>query len=322
MDKMKVAIVIPAFRVKEHILQVIEKVGPEVSDILVVDDCCPEGSGDFVRNNCADVRVRVIFNKSNKGVGGATISGYLEALKIGSDVVVKVDGDGQMDPALIPDLIHPILSGEADYTKGNRFFNLASLKSMPLIRLFGNSVLSFVSKLASGYWNVMDPTNGFTAIHASVLKVLPLEKIDERYFFESDMLFRLNTVRAVVKELPMEASYGCEKSGLQIHRIIFDFPTKYITCVFKRIFYNYYLRDFNFCSVQLLLGTMFMLFGMIFGGINWYFYYLRQSATPMGTIMIAALPVILGFQMLLAAINYDVMNVPREPFCRISKQGD
>ena len=208
MDKMKVAIVIPAFRVKEHILQVIEKVGPEVSDILVVDDCCPEGSGDFVRNNCADVRVRVIFNKSNKGVGGATISGYLEALKIGSDVIVKVDGDGQMDPALIPDLIHPILSGEADYTKGNRFFNLASLKSMPLIRLFGNSVLSFVSKLASGYWNVMDPTNGFTAIHASVLKVLPLEKIDERYFFESDMLFRLNTVRAVVKELPMEASYG------------------------------------------------------------------------------------------------------------------
>src|SRR5690606_32001950 len=150
-----------------------------------------------------DPRVRVIRHASNLGVGGAVITGYQAAIADGMDILVKLDGDGQMDASLIPDFIEPIINGEADYTKGNRFFDLEELRSMPRIRLIGNAVLSFMTKFSSGYWNLFDPTNGFTALHADVARYLPLSKISKRYFFESDMLFRLNTLRAVVHDIPM-----------------------------------------------------------------------------------------------------------------------
>ena len=171
---MKIVVVIPSYRVKQHILGVINSIGQEVNAIYVVDDKCPEQTGHFVEENCKDSRVKVVYHEKNKGVGGATMSGYRAALNDGADIMVKLDGDGQMNPALIPQLVKPLINGEADYTKGNRFFNLESLRQMPIIRLFGNSVLSFISKVSSGYWNLMDPTNGFTAIHATAAKLLPL----------------------------------------------------------------------------------------------------------------------------------------------------
>ena len=138
-------------------------------------------------------------------------------------VVVKVDGDGQMDPRLIPSFVYPILRGEADYTKGNRFFDLESVRTMPRFRLLGNAILSFMTKLSSGYWNLFDPTNGFTAIHTDVARHLPFDKISRRYFFETDILFRLNTLRAVVVDVPMEAKYGDEVSNLKISKIVLEF---------------------------------------------------------------------------------------------------
>ena len=310
---MSVAVVIPCYRVKSAILDVISNIGTEVSYIVAVDDRCPENSGKFVQENCRDQRVCVVFHEKNKGVGGATKTGYLKAVELGAQIVVKLDGDGQMDPALIPELISPIRTGQADYSKGNRFFNLESLKQMPIVRLMGNSVLSFVNKLISGYWNLMDPTNGFTAIHAYTLKLLPLDKIDDRYFFESDMLFRLNTVRAVVKEFPMNAVYADEESSLNPLKIICSFPSRYAERFIKRIFYNYFLRDFNTCSLNLVCGTLFLLFGIIYGAFNWYAGSSSNSFMPTGTIMIATLPIILGFQMLLAAVGFDVANVPKDP---------
>src|SRR5690606_23713788 len=128
----------------------------------------------------------------------------------GADVVVKMDGDGQMDPVYLDNLIAPILAGQADYTKGNRFFDLETLRSMPTIRIFGNAILSFMNKLSTGYWDIFDPTNGYTAIHRSLISVIPWNKVSDRYFFESDLLFRLNTFRAVVKDVPMVAQYGDE----------------------------------------------------------------------------------------------------------------
>ena len=201
----RIAVVIPSYRVKKHILEVISGIGNEVERIYVVDDLCPEQSGDFVEAHCDDPRVRIIRHEVNQGVGGAVMSGYRAAIEEGVDIIVKVDGDGQMDPSLIPYFVEPIISGNADYTKGNRFFDLESVRAMPRIRLFGNAVLSFMTKMSSGYWDLFDPTNGYTAIHADVAKHLPFEKISKRYFFETDILFRLNTVRAVVVDMPMEA---------------------------------------------------------------------------------------------------------------------
>jgi len=199
MQAPRVAVVIPCYRVAAQVPGVIARIGPGVAAVYAVDDACPEHTGDRLARDCSDPRVRVLRHAANQGVGGAMVTGYRAALADGADIVVKLDGDGQMDPAEIERLIAPIAQGRADYTKGNRFHELEMLRDMPRVRLFGNSMLSLVSKLASGYWDVMDPTNGFTAVHRDALALLPLDKIDRGYFFESDMLFRLYTVRAVVR---------------------------------------------------------------------------------------------------------------------------
>jgi len=210
----KIAVVIPSYKVTKHILDVIAAIGEEVHRIYIVDDCCPDRSGEFVEQHCSDSRVVVLRNETNQGVGGAMMAGYKAAIEDGMDIIVKIDGDGQMDPALLQAFVSPIVSGEADYAKGNRFFDLESVRTMPKRRLFGNAALSFMTKLSSGYWNLFDPTNGYTAIHASVAKYLPFEKISNRYFFETDMLFRLNTLGAVVVDVPMVAKYADEVSNL------------------------------------------------------------------------------------------------------------
>jgi len=308
-----VAVVIPSYKVKSHVLSVIASIGKEVSRIYVVDDKCPEGSGLHVEKNCTDERVRVLYHEVNQGVGGAVVTGYKQSILDGMDIVVKVDGDGQMDPASIPRFIGRIVNGQADYTKGNRFFDIAGLADMPAVRLFGNACLSFVSKVSSGYWNVMDPTNGYTAIHVNILRNLPLDKIDKRYFFESDMLFRLGILRAVVHDIPLVSTYGLEQSNLSILKVAFEFPKKYIACFCKRVFYNYFLRNFNVGSIELLAGSGLFVSGLIYGLVKWHGAYVSGVPTATGTIMLAMLPILLGFQLLLAALNYDVSSVPVSP---------
>jgi len=313
MESPNIDVVIPCYKVSRHILAVIAQIPEIVSKIYVVDDCCPEGTGSHVRENCPDPRVRVIFHEQNKGVGGAMISGYRAALAEGAGVVVKIDGDGQMDPGLVNRFVDPILSGKADYTKGNRFFDIELLASMPRARLFGNSVLSLVNKAASGYWHMMDPTNGYTAIHSVALSRIPLEKIDQRYFFESDMLFRLNVARAVVMDIPMEARYGVETSSLNIAKTALNFPGKYMGRFIKRIFYNYFLRDFNAGTIELVLGILLILAGTAYGILRWYISAETGIPATSGRVMLSALPILLGFQLLISAVAFDIAHVPTIP---------
>jgi len=308
-----VCVVIPCYKTRERILPVIQKIGPEVAVIFVVDDACPEQTGAYVAQLCPDPRVRVICHEQNQGVGGAFITGLQAAIAQGAEIVVKIDGDGQMDPALIPSLIRPILQQHADYAKGNRFFRLENLQGMPPSRLIGNAALSFFSKLSSGYWSVMDPTNGFLAIHTKVAGELPWEKIARRYFFESDLLFRLSTIRAVVADIPMKAVYGGEKSNLKVGRAFFEFMGRHLTRIFKRIFYLYILRDFNAASLMLLTGLPLAAFGIAFGVYHWSKGVATMTFASSGTVMLAAMPVILGGQLLLSALQYDITNEPRKP---------
>ncbi len=308
-----IAVVIPCYKVKKSILKVIKNLGSEVKTIYVIDDCCPEHSGQFVEDNCLDKRVVVIKNTENLGVGGSVLVGYQAAINDGADIIVKIDGDGQMDTSLLLNSVAPILKGQADYTKGNRFYDLSHITNMPPIRIFGNAVLSFMTKLSSGYWSIFDPTNGYTAIHAKVASYLPMEKISNRYFFETDMLFHLNLLRAVVIDIPMDAIYGDEKSNLHISKIIFEFMIKHSKNFFKRIFYNYFLRDMTIASIELIVGLTLLLFGIIFGSINWLSAIENNTVTPLGTIMLAALPVLLGIQFLLAFLGFDIANVPKLP---------
>lgn len=317
--KSNIAVVIPCYKVSAHICNLIQRIGSDVDIIFVVDDCCPEKSGALVESSCADARVHVIYHQVNQGVNGAVMSGYKAAIAAGADVIVKVDGDGQMDPSLIPDFVAPIISEEADYTKGNRFFDLEEIRAMPKVRLFGNAVLSFMTKLSSGYWDLFDPTNGYTAIHADVARQLPFEKISRRYFFETDMLFRLNTLRAVVVDVPMDAQYGDEVSNLKISKIVGEFLVKHVRNFAKRIVYNYYLRDMSLASIELPLGILLFITGSGFGVYHWISSLEQGVATPAGTVMLAALPILMGAQLILAFLGYDIANVPRRPFHKMRR---
>ena len=308
-----IAVVIPCYRVRDRVLDVIGRIGPECDAIYLVDDACPERTGEHVREKCHDPRVRVIQHDANQGVGGATLTGYRAALADGATVLVKLDGDGQMDPARIPQLVAPVLAGRADYAKGNRFHDLDTLLRMPRVRLAGNSALSFVTKLSSGYWNVIDPTNGFTALAASVARALPFEKLSRRFFFESDLLFRLGVVRAVVVDVPMPALYGDESSALAPARVAGEFLRGHAVNTAKRIFYNYYLRNFNIASIEIVVGLASLAFGSFVGLRHWWMSHATATPATSGTVMLAALPVIVGVQLLLAFLSYDLQNVPREP---------
>jgi glycosyltransferase involved in cell wall biosynthesis len=313
MSKPVIAVVIPSYKVKSHIVEIISEIGSEVSHIFVVDDACPEGSGKLVEREVTDKRVKVIFHTENQGVGGAMITGYKAALESDAQIIVKLDGDGQMDPALIKELIAPIASGRADYTKGDRLDSLTGLAQMPTIRLFGNAGLSLLTKISTGYWNITDPTNGYTAIHRDTLKALPLTMLSKRFFFESDMLFRLSIYRAVVWDVPMVARYGSEKSNLSIFKTLWEFPWKHFKNFHKRLFYNYYLRDISAASIELPLGLLLWWFGLLAGldalGDS------MSSGIPAstGTVMISVVPLILGFQLLLAFVSHDVSSVPTRP---------
>lgn len=307
-----VGVVIPCYLVAPHLESVLASIPAMVTHIIVVDDACPDNSGLIAQRFAQhDKRITVVFHEKNQGVGGATITGYRKAMSLGCDITVKIDGDGQMDPELIPALISPLVARSADYVKGNRFREFEALGRMPKTRLFGNSALSFLVKVVSGYWNIMDPTNGFTAIHTRCLAKLDLDGIARDFFFESDMLVHLNLIDAVVQELPMKAKYGNETSSLKIGRVLAEFPFKMLRRLMKRVFFRYFVYDFNMASVYILAGVPLLTFGLVFGVAQWIDSIVSGTPKTAGTIMVAALPIILAFQMLLQAIQIDIDRTPR-----------
>lgn len=302
----QICVVIPAYKVKSQVLEVVKSIGPEVQKIIVIDDACPEKSGAHVKANIEDSRVEVIFHSINLGVGGAVKTGYKRALEIGSGIIVKIDGDGQMDTSRIEELVSAIRHGHADYTKGNRFFDVETVRAMPAIRIIGNLGLSFLTKLSSGYWRIFDPNNGFTAISRSKLSSIPLDKIDNRYFFESDMLFRLNLFGARVKDIPMPAIYENEKSNLRVKRVLIEFPIKHTRNFAKRVLYTYYLRDFNLASIELPLGSLLFILGMGIGGTSWIHGIRNQIETQPGTLILFSTCTLVGIQLLLSFFDFDI----------------
>ena len=310
-----IACVIPAFNEAPHLGGVLDAIPDEVSHILVVDDASTDGTASLVRGH-PDPRVFLIEHENNQGVGGAMVSGYRRALELRADIVVKLDGDGQMDPREIPRLVEPLREQEADYTKGMRFRDRRVLRDMPLVRLCGNLGLSFLTKAASGYWSIFDPTNGFTAIEKTVLERLPLDSLDRGFFFETDMLAQLYLIDAVVADVPIEARYGAETSHLRPGRALLGFPFRLLGAFLRRLSLRYFVYDFSAVSAFLVAGTALFSFGLVFGATKWIAALLTQTSTPIGTVMLAALPTILGFQLLLQAAVLDIQNVPRRPLQR------
>ncbi|UXB40711.1 glycosyltransferase family 2 protein [Stenotrophomonas maltophilia] len=308
----RIAVIIPCYKVTRHIRGVLAAIGPEVTAVYCVDDACPEASGDFIESDTDDARVRVLRHARNKGVGGAVVTGYRAAIADGMEILVKVDGDGQMDPRLLPLFVTPIARGQADYAKGNRFWDLGQISRMPWLRRLGNLGLSFLAKASTGYWDLFDPTNGYTAIHAAVAARLPLAKLSERYFFETDLLFRLNAVRAVVVDVPMDAHYGEEVSNLSVGKVLGEFALKHARNSAKRISYNYFLRDLSVASLQLVAGVVLLLGGGAYGAVRWFELSVAGLAAPVGTVVLPAMAILSGLQLILAFLNYDIALRPRD----------
>lgn len=309
---LRVGVAIPAFKASEFIIGVLSAIPDLVDRIVVVDDGCPQGTGQTVLDSQFD-NIQVVFHEENKGVGAATMSGFERLFDSGCDVLVKLDADGQMDPTIVQHFVDPIASGAADYVKGNRLDSADSLTGMPKLRVLGNLVLSLLSKASSGYWGVGDPTNGYFAISREAFSALDAKKLHDRYFFEQDMLFRLAIIHARVEDVPITASYGQESSNLSALKSAVTFPFYLFRNMLKRLIYQYYVRDWGPGTVYLSFGLLALLFGLtqVLLIVN------QNSPTPAtaGQIMLGALPTIVGFQFLVSFLAED-SKPPRKRYIR------
>jgi len=306
----RVAVVIPAYRVERQVGAVLARMPAYIDRVIVVEDASPDGTAEAVRA-AADPRVLLLRHATNQGVGGAMRTGFTKALEEGADIVVKCDGDGQMDPAAIGPLLAPLLEGRAEYAKACRFHHFRQLQAMPAVRLAGNVALTFLTKLASGYWHVLDPQNGFVAIRAETLRRLPLHRLARGYFFENDMLIRLNSLEARVADVALPSRYGDETSSLRPGRALLEFPFRLLAGFVRRLFWRYVFYDVSPVALFAFAGAALFLFGAVFGIHTWIANSRINRETPTGAVMLAAMPVILGFQLMLQAIVLDVQNSPR-----------
>ncbi len=314
--KYRIAIILPAYNEAARIAAVLRALPSYVRHIIVVDDCSRDATSNVVRQVAAeDSRIELIRHEQNQGVGGAMITGLARARELKAQLVVKMDGDGQMSASDLPALLRPLISGQADFAKGNRFHDFLALTQMPPLRRAGNMGLSFLTKAAVGYWNIADPCNGYVALRGEVLAALPLHALQRSYFFETSLLAQLFLLGAVIRDVPMPARYGQETSKLRISRVLLEFPPKLLGCLLRRLVLKNFIYDFSMESLYLLAALPLLLGGGVYGGVNWLRYAWLGVGAPTGTVVIPAMMIILGFQLLLSALGEDVRNVPQRPLC-------
>lgn len=301
---MRVAVVVPAHNEERLVATVVTTAPSLVDHIIVVDDASTDGTSDAARAT-GDPRLEVHRLEENQGVGGAILTGHARALELGADVSVVMAGDAQMDPDFLPQLLDPIADGEAGFTKANRFYDAKSFEGMPRHRVFGNIVLSFMTKAASGYWGLFDPQNGYTAIHRSALERLPLDRIAHRYEFENDLLIKLNILRVPARDVPIPARYGTEVSGMRLTRVAPRLVRLLWRGFWHRIWWKYVLQSFSAVALMLFAGIGLLLFGFavsVFVVVN----TLGPDEASPGTVLLAVAPILSGLHFLVSAMMLDI----------------
>ena len=307
---MKIVAVVPCYKSSNIAPKVIKDLIEYVDFVVCIDDLCPEGTGLAIQNQVKSNKVKVIFHQKNKGVGGATKTGIKFSESIGAEIIVKIDSDGQMDPSYIPLLIEPIINQASDYSKGNRFRNIDVLIKMPKLRLIGNIVLSFITKLSTGYWELFDPTNGFIAINTKILRRIEYEKTDNRYFFETDLLFRCGLYDLVISEIEIPTIYKNESSDLNLFFELYKYTVSHIIIFIKRIVYQYFLIDFNPGSFSFLLGTLSGIYTLIAGLRSIIYYKNLNIESPLGIKILFLTSAIISVQLMISFIYYDSTQRP------------
>ena len=306
------AVVIPCFKVKKKIKDVIDHSIKYAKYVIVVDDNCPQRTGYYVKKIYKNKKnLQIIFIKKNLGVGGATIAGLKWVLNnTKTKYLFKIDGDGQMEQKFIP-IMRKYLLLKYDYVKGNRFQNYEFLKKMPFFRIFGNILYSLLSKVSSGYYNIGDVHNGFIGIKSQICKKLIKNNISKRFFFEPDILFHLYKYSARIKELSMPAVYKDEESNINYFSAITLFPIYYIKNFFKRILLVNILKELSFISILFLPSLLFFFHSLAFLYFNHKYFKSLGKETPNGVIMLGFMELLISLQIIILFFIFDYLKSKR-----------
>ncbi len=302
----KIGCTIPCYKGGQITINLIKELHCYVDLIVLVDDGCPFKTGNLAKDYFKDSdKLHVIHNEFNKGLGFSVKRGFKFLIQKGCEVIVKIDADGQMKPELIPFLIKPIFANKSDAVKGNRFTSIDNIISMPKIRIARNLILTFLNKLSTGYWELSDPTNGFLAFNRISLEKVRLDKLDDKYFFESDLLFQCSLANIFFEQLPMKSVYGGEISSLNPLKQIIIFSKQHIVNFFKRIIYHYFVLDFNAGSLE-IIGFLFFSFSTLITFFKIYFRGLSNNefATP-GEANLISILFLVSIQLLLGILYFD-----------------
>lgn len=275
-----IAAVVPAYNEEGFVGRVIDTLPAIVDRAYVVDDCSSDGTWDEILchaevANSARLTVRAdggyehaqfvtpIRNTRNRGVGYSITTGYRRALEGGADVVVVLNGDGQMDPAVMPHILDPIVEGRADYTKGNRLRDHPEQLGMSSWRLFGNWSLTLLTRISSGYWHISDSQNGYTAISRHALETIGLDGLYERYGFLNDLLTKLNVHRLRVADVSHPAVYGDERSGISYPSFITSVSTLLLSNFLWRLREKYVVPRLHPTALCYALGGAGLVLGLL-----------------------------------------------------------
>jgi glycosyltransferase involved in cell wall biosynthesis len=305
-----VAVVVPAYNEEKLIERVIDTMPSIVDRIHVVDDASSDATPRILEELAArhGSRLDVIRHAKNGGVGAAIVSGYKAALRAepADQLVAVMAGDAQMDPEDLPRLLQPLVRDQADYTKGNRLFTGEAWRIIPRHRYIGNALLSFLTKVASGYWHVADSQSGYTAITKTALGVLHLDRLYRRYGFPNHLLVELNNYDFRVRDVPIRPVYGVgEVSGIVLHRVIPTLSWLLVKCYFWRMKEKYIIRDFHPLIFFTALGLLLTFVGLGLGA--WIVYYrLTQGSVAATTVIFDAFCLIMGAQLLFFAMWMDM----------------
>lgn len=299
---------VPAHNEEAHIADVIRGLPGIVDHVVVVDDASTDRTA-AVAEATGDPRLVVIRHEQNQGVGGAILTAHRTALDLGSDIDVVFAGDDQMDPAHLPALLDPIIDRGYGFTKANRFFSRSSFAGMPRHRVFGNIVLSFLTKFASGYWHLFDPQNGYTAITREVLELLPLDDIAKGYEFENDLLINLNILGTRALDVSIPARYGEEVSGIRLRQVVPAIGWLLFRGFWKRLIWKYTIRSFSPIALFFFVGLALLAWGVGFG-----IWVVTQTIGPgvatTGTVLLSVVPFLIGVQLLISALVLDIQESP------------
>lgn len=302
-----IAVIVPAFNEEKLIGKVLKTIPSFVDHVVVIDDASSDRTGEVVKTHQEeDSRITYIQHKINEGVGGAIVTGYKWARDHEIDISVVMAGDAQMDPKDLPELLDPVVEGATDYSKGNRLFTGKAWKVIPKSRYFGNAVLSFLTKIASGYWHVADSQSGYGAITLEALKTIDVDAIYKRYGMPNDLLVKLNVYNFRVQDIPVTPVYGIgERSGIKIYKVVFTLSFLLMKLFLWRLKEKYVIRDFHPLVLFYLMGFVLTPIGIVFG---FYLLIYRIFIGPVAatSALFSAFFTISGLQSLFFAMWFDM----------------